>query len=168
VRSFPLAADPLLSGVTWRWSPEGVSGGSEKRAAFGIGFTHDTSPRKGCCTVTFCYRARVAAAILALPAADIRRVGRAVVSASDLCTDTPWSVSPNNARTCCSLEISGRTSVIMLSLLNLFPRVADAIKKDSTGGPFNSSTYSSSFFVFWLLLGVVCPTQFHFWLTIFQ
>jgi len=67
----------------------------------------------------FAQRARVAAAILALPAADICRVGRAVDSAT-LGTDIPRPVSaPNSVNTCCSLEISARTSVTMLSLLNM-------------------------------------------------
>ena len=71
-----------------------------------------------------CYRP-VAAAILALPAADIWRIGRAVDSATDLVLGVLGTLpSFNNARTCCSLEISARTSVTILSLLNVFPRVA--------------------------------------------
>jgi hypothetical protein len=64
----------------------------------------------------FAQRARVAAAILALPAAEIWRFGRPVVSATDFCADTPctdtaWPVwAPNNARTCCNRSISACTS----------------------------------------------------------
>ena len=48
------------------------------------------------------------------------------------CTDT--LPSPNNARTCCNRSISARTSLTMLSLLKIFPRVADATGQDSTYG----------------------------------
>jgi len=71
----------------------------------------------------FAQRARVAAAIRFLPAADIWRVGRAVVSTLP---------SPNSDRTCCSLEISARTSLTIFSTLNVFPIVADATGQDST------------------------------------
>jgi hypothetical protein len=71
------------------------------------------------------------ASVLALPAADIWRVGRAVDSATDFVLGVLGTLpSFNNARTCCSLEISARTSVTMLSLLNVFPRVA---RCDRTG-----------------------------------
>jgi len=59
---------------------------------------------------TLAHRARVAAPIRSLPAMDIWRVGRAVVSAT-FCPDTRWPVSAaNSARTCWSLEISARTN----------------------------------------------------------
>jgi hypothetical protein len=71
----------------------------------------------------FAQRARVAAAILARPAAEIWRVGTGV--SATFCTDIPWPVSAaNNAKTCCNRSISARTSLTMLSLLNVFPRVA--------------------------------------------
>ena len=63
-------------------------------------------------------RARVAAAILALPAVDICRVGRAAVCAV-FALDTPYPVSPNNAKTCCSRSISALTSFMMLSRLKV-------------------------------------------------
>ena len=69
----------------------------------------------------FAQRARVAAAIRFLPAADIWRVGRAVVSTLP---------SPNSDRTCCSLEISARTSLTIFSTLNVFLIVA---RCDRTG-----------------------------------
>jgi hypothetical protein len=56
----------------------------------------------------FAQRARVAAAILALPAADIWRFGRTVVPSADFCTRT--LLSPNSARTRCNRSISARTS----------------------------------------------------------
>jgi hypothetical protein len=56
----------------------------------------------------FAQRARVAAAIRALPAADIRRLGRTVVSSADFCART--LPSPNSTRTRCNRSISARTS----------------------------------------------------------
>jgi hypothetical protein len=79
---------------------------------------------------TLAHRARVAAAILALPAADIWRFGPTVVSEAAFVLDT--LLSPNNANTCCSLDISARTSLTMLSRLNVFPMSLDATGQDST------------------------------------
>jgi hypothetical protein len=71
----------------------------------------------------FAQRARVAAIIRSLPAADRWRLRRDVVSVT-FCTDTSGPVAAvNSARTCWSLEILARTSLTMLSLLNVFPRV---------------------------------------------
>ena len=74
----------------------------------------------------FAQRARVAAAIRLRAAADIWRVGTEVAVTFN--TVTP--PSPNNAKTCCNRSISARTSLTMLSLLNVFPRVARCEQKE--------------------------------------
>ena len=58
--------------------------------------------------LTFAHRARAAAAILRLPAADIWRVAEVGASPAGFCT--LGVLSPSSVSTCCSRAISARTS----------------------------------------------------------
>jgi hypothetical protein len=108
---------PVAIGHTWSGLRVGTKMGTKNTHLWPCAFLYFFP------ALTFAHLARCAAAIRLRAETDIFRRGLSVVAAiAAFFTDTPWPVSPNSTKTCCSLEISAR-------MLNCVPRVARCDRK---------------------------------------